>query len=74
MQPRLADVQSRISSAALSVGPVIAVIIAALFIIFGALVIAFPDLLSWVVGIGLIVAGIAVLASALTAGNRAGWS
>lgn len=60
----------RISGVAQSVGPVVAVVVAALLIIFGILVIAFPELLAWVVGIGLIVGGVALLATVFTTTAR----
>lgn len=60
----------RISGVTQSVGPVVAVVVAALLIIFGILVIAFPELLAWVVGIGLIVGGVALLATVFTTTAR----
>ena len=70
MQSRMSEVQMRISGVAQSVGPVVAVVVAALLIIFGILVIAFPELLAWVVGIGLIVGGVALLATVFTTTAR----
>ncbi len=49
--------------------PVISAVVAALLFILGILIIIYPILLTWVVGIGLILAGIALLTSALTSGR-----
>ena len=51
---------------AIRLGPVLTSVLAALLLILGALVIAFPALLGWVVGIGLLLAGVALIAVVLT--------
>ncbi len=43
--------------------PVVSTVFAALLIILGILVVVYPALLNWVVGIGLVLAGIAMLAA-----------
>jgi hypothetical protein len=42
--------------------PVIATVAAGLLIIIGILVVIYPGLVAWIAGIGLVLAGIAVLA------------
>lgn len=51
-------------------GPVLAIVAAALLVILGIIIIIYPAILAWVVGIGLILAGVAVLASVLTGMGR----
>ena len=65
MQPTLADILQGVS-------PIVAVVAAALSIILGILVIIYPVLLPWLVGIGLVLAGVALLASVFTAASRTG--
>lgn len=43
--------------------PVVSTVVAALLIILGILVVVYPALLYWVVGISLVLAGIAMLAA-----------
>jgi hypothetical protein len=43
--------------------PVVATVAAVLLVIVGILVIVYPGLLAWIAGIGLVLAGIAILAS-----------
>jgi hypothetical protein len=43
--------------------PVVATVAAVLLLIIGVLVIVYPGLLAWIAGIGLVLAGIAILAS-----------
>ncbi len=50
--------------------PVVSAVVAALLFILGILIITYPVLLTWVVGIGLILAGIALLTFAFTSGRR----
>ena len=49
-----------------------ATVVAVLLIILGILVVVYPGLLVWLVGIGLVLAGVALLAATLTAAGRAG--
>jgi uncharacterized membrane protein HdeD (DUF308 family) len=56
VQPTLADMVQGIN-------PVLATVGATLSIILGILVIVYPSLLQWLVGIGLVLAGVALLAS-----------
>jgi hypothetical protein len=49
--------------------PVLSAVAAVLLIILGLLVIAYPVLLTWGIGIGLILAGVALLASIAAAGR-----
>jgi hypothetical protein len=42
--------------------PVIATVAAGLLIIIGILVVVYPGLVAWIAGIGLVLAGIAILA------------
>ena len=44
-------------------GPVVATVAAVLMIIVGILVILYPALIAWLAGIGLVLGGVAVLAS-----------
>jgi hypothetical protein len=53
-------------------GPVVATVAAVLLIILGILVIVYPGLIAWIAGIGLVLAGVAVFASVLKAGDRVG--
>jgi UPF0716 family protein affecting phage T7 exclusion len=52
--------------------PVVATVAAVMLIILGILVIVYPGLVAWIAGIGLVLAGVAVLASVLMPGDRAG--
>ena len=61
---RLADVQGMVHAN----NPIIAAVVSVFLIILGVLVIVFPGLVSWIAGIGLVLAGVAVLASALLSG------
>jgi hypothetical protein len=63
-------VQVRSAAIIERVGPVLAIVAAALLVILGILIIIYPAILAWVVGIGLILAGVAVLASVLTGTGR----
>jgi uncharacterized membrane protein HdeD (DUF308 family) len=65
MQPTLADIVQGVS-------PIVVVVVAALSIILGILVIIYPALLPWLVGIGLVLVGVALLASVFTAASRTG--
>jgi len=59
-------VEQYLGTIAIRLGPVLTSVLAALLLILGALVIAFPALLGWVVGIGLLLAGVALIAVVLT--------
>jgi hypothetical protein len=50
--------------------PVVATVAAALLIIIGILVIIYPALLAWIAGIGLVLAGIAILVSVFMPRDR----
>ncbi len=65
VQPTLADIVQGVS-------PIVVVVVAALSIILGILVIIYPALLPWLVGIGLVLVGVALLASVFTAASRTG--
>ena len=65
VQPTLADIVQGVS-------PVVSVVVAVLSIILGILVIIYPALLPWLVGIGLVLVGVALLASVFTAASRTG--
>jgi hypothetical protein len=52
--------------------PVVATVAAVLLIILGILVIVHPGLVAWIAGIGLVLAGVAMLASVLMPGGRIG--
>jgi Flp pilus assembly protein TadB len=68
MQMRTADnLQGQLAGMAQRIGPVLTAIVAALLIIVGVLVINHPELLSWVVGIILMLGGVGLLASLATA-------
>jgi cyanate permease len=53
--------------------PVVTTVAAVLLIILGILVIVYPGLIAWMAGIGLVLAGVAVLASVLLPSDRSGW-
>ena len=55
-----------------STGPVVATMAAVSLIILGILIIVYPGLVAWIAGIGLVLAGVAVLASVLMPGGRIG--
>lgn len=46
--------------------PVLSIMVAALLVILGILVIVYPEVLQWVVGVGLILAGVGLVASIFT--------
>jgi len=50
--------------------PVVSTVAAVLLMIVGILIIIYPDLIGWIVGISLILAGIAVLAYVLVPSDR----
>lgn len=52
--------------------PVVSTVFAALLIILGILVVVYPAVLAWVVGIGLVLAGIAMLAAIFAAMRQFG--
>ncbi|CCF84040.1 hypothetical protein NITHO_3010021 [Nitrolancea hollandica Lb] len=52
--------------------PVVSTVFAALLIILGILVVVYPALLNWVVGIGLVLAGIAMLAAIIATTRQYG--
>lgn len=56
-------------SIASHLGPVLSSVLAALLLILGVLVIVFPQLIGWVVGIGLALAGVALIAVLITRGQ-----
>lgn len=62
--------QTRLSDLPLGMPPVLATVVAALAIILGILVIVHPALLTWLVGIGLVLGGVALLASIWLASGR----
>ena len=53
-------------------GPLVATVAAVLLIILDILVIVYPELIAWIAGIGLVLAGVAVLASVLKPGDSVG--
>jgi hypothetical protein len=55
--------QAKLVGIVQSVGLVGAVVIAALLIILGVLILIYHELLVWVIGVGMILGGIALLAS-----------
>jgi hypothetical protein len=65
-------VQARLAGLADRLGPVGATVAGALLIILGILVVVYPVLLAWLVGLGLVLTGVAVLAATLTAAGRMG--
>jgi len=62
----------RLTEIARATGPVVATVAAVLLIILGILVIVYPGLVAWIAGIGLVLTGVAVLASVLMPGDRIG--
>jgi hypothetical protein len=52
--------------------PVIATVAAGLLIIIGILVVIYPGLVAWIAGIGLVLAGIAILALLFMPNERIG--
>lgn len=66
------NIQARMSAVIERFGPVGAAVAAALLVILGILVIAFPALLIWAIGIALMLTGVALLAMVFTANAGAG--
>lgn len=62
--------EERLSGLVQQFGPVLTAVGSVLLIILGVLVINYPELLSWVVGIALVLGGVAVLASLVLAVSR----
>jgi hypothetical protein len=54
----------------LRASPVIATVAAVALVIIGILVIVYPGLVAWIAGIGLVLAGIAILASLFMPSDR----
>jgi hypothetical protein len=65
-------VQARLAGLADGLGPVGAPVAGVLLLILGILVVVYPGLLAWLVGLGLVLAGVALLAATLTAAGRRG--
>lgn len=65
------SVQSRINAIIRGSDPTIATVAAVLLAIVGLLVIIYPMLIAWVVGIALILAAVAMLASIYNGNGRA---
>lgn len=66
MQKRPTDgAQASLSRLVEQIGPVLATVVGVLLIILGILVIEHPQLLVWVIGIGIILTGVAILASSV---------
>jgi hypothetical protein len=63
-------VQERLVALAVTLGPVVGTVAAALLIILGVLVVAAPWLLVWLVGLSLVLAGVALLAATLATSGR----
>ncbi len=63
MDARLAGLADRL-------GPVGAPVAGMLLFILGILVVVYPGLLAWLVGIGLVLTGVALLAATFTAAGR----
>ena len=59
-----------LGAVAARLGPILTIVLATLLLILGVLVIVFPMLLGWVVGVTLFLCGVALLAAVL-AGARA---
>lgn len=66
MQTLLAELMAFIHR----LGPIPSSVIATLLVIFGLLIIAKPALLGWIVGILLILTGVAILAGSFSSGSR----
>lgn len=49
--------------------PVLSIMVAALLVILGVLVIVYPEVLQWVAGVGLILAGVGLVASIFTSSS-----
>jgi hypothetical protein len=64
------DPQTRLLALVQRVGPVLTAVGSVFLVILGVLVINYPDLLAWVVGIALILLGVGFLASLLLAVAR----
>ena len=69
---RTRNVQERLSNLAYGASPVGSTVAAVLLLILGVLIVVYPGLLAWLVGIGLVLAGVALLTAAFTAANRTG--
>ncbi|MBA3966361.1 MAG: hypothetical protein H0X47_11410 [Nitrospirales bacterium] len=61
---------SALSAMTQNLGHVVSIVLAALLIIIGWLVIVNPALLGWIVGLVLILVGVAILAGVLTPRDR----
>jgi uncharacterized membrane protein HdeD (DUF308 family) len=61
---------SALSAMTQGLGPVVSIVLAALLIILGWLVIVNPALLGWIVGLILMLVGIAILAGVFTPNGR----
>ena len=62
----------RLSELLRGTNPVVATVAAVLLIIVGILVIVYPGLIAWLAGIGLVLGGVAVLASTFMPDDRFG--
>jgi hypothetical protein len=63
-------VQTQLAGLAERLGPVGATVAGVLLLILGILVVVYPGLLGWLVGLGLVLSGVALLAATLTAAGR----
>jgi hypothetical protein len=62
----------RLTELTRATNPVVATVAAMLLIIVGILVIVYPALVAWIAGIGLVLAGVAVLVSVFMPDDRLG--
>ncbi|MCA9422271.1 MAG: hypothetical protein KC592_14705 [Nitrospira sp.] len=61
---------SALSAMTQGLGPVVSIVLAVLLIIIGWLVIVYPALLGWIIGLVLILVGVAILAGVFTPRDR----
>lgn len=56
----------RIPDITQGLSPVLAAVLAVLFVILGIIIIFYPGLVAWIIGIGFILLGVALLAATFT--------
>ncbi|MDZ4734590.1 MAG: hypothetical protein SGJ16_13520 [Nitrospirota bacterium] len=64
MEEKLAQIVS-------AIGPVLSIVLAALLVILGTVIIVYPLLIGWIVGIAFILSGVALIAFGSIARGRA---
>jgi len=64
-------VEEKLAQIVSAIGPVLSIVLAALLVILGTVIIVYPLLIGWIVGIAFILSGVALIAFGSIARGRA---